>query len=228
MTTESFNQFTDRVEQAPPTTQSQIARLVFEAKQGGRRAAVARMALRSIPGGTEALIASTQPSPPPAPPRVSAPPPAPPAPIPVAAPPAPPAAPPSDPSLFDKTLGRGIGAVGRGVLGVGRFVQPAAMPVLENLGKAIETGVGTGVSTFGAVTPGDFMGLEKNLAEERARRGIQTSLPTFMQASPLLGLENLIRGNLPQELQAQAAAWRATDMPSTTWNALPGQGIPSC
>ena len=74
MTTESFNQFTDRVEQAPPTTQSQIARLVFEAKQGGRRAAVARMALRSIPGGTEALIASTQPSPPPAPPRVSAPP----------------------------------------------------------------------------------------------------------------------------------------------------------
>ena len=226
MTTESFNQFTNRVEQAPPTTQSQIARLVFEAKQGGRRAAVARMALRSIPGGTEALIASTQPSPPPAPPRVSAPPPAPPAPIPVAAPPAPPAAPPSDPSLFDKTLGRGIGAVGRGVLGVGRFVQPAAMPVLENLGKAIETGVGTGVSTFGAVTPGDFMGLEKNLAEERARRGIQTSLPTFMQASPLLGLENLIRGNLPQELQAQAAAWRATDMPSTTWNALPGQGIP--
>jgi len=224
MTTESFNQFTDRVEQAPPTTQSQIARLVLEAKQGGQMGAVARMALRSIPGGTEALIASTSP-PLPYRPR-AAPPPAPPAPPPVAAPPAPPAAPPPDPSLFDKTLGRGIGAVGRGVLGVGRFVQPAAMPVLENLGKAIETGVGTGVSTFGALTPGDFMGLEKNLAEERARRGIQTSLPTFMQASPLLGLENLIRGNLPQELQAQAAAWRATDMPSTTWNALPGQGIP--
>ena len=226
MTTESFPQFTNRVEQAPPTTQSQIARLVFEAKQGGRRAAVARMALRSIPGGTEALIASTQPGPPPAPPRVSAPPPAPFAPPPVAAPPAPPAAPPSDPSLFDKTLGRGIGAVGRGVLGVGRFVQPAAMPVLENLGKAIETGVGTGVSTFGALTPGDFMGLESNLAEERAKRGIQTSLPRVLQGSPLFLLENALRGNLPKELQAQAAAWRATDMPSTTWNALPGQGIP--
>ena len=226
MTTESFNQFTNRVEQAPPTTQSQIARLVFEAKQGGRRAAVARMALRSIPGGTEALIASTQPSPPPAPPIVSAPPPAPFAPPPVAAPPAPPAVPPSDPSLFDKTLGRGIGAVGRGVLGVGRFVQPAAMPVLENLGKAIETGVGTGVSTFGALTPGDFMGLESNLAEERAKRGIQTSLPRVLQGSPLFLLENALRGNLPKELQAQAAAWRATDMPSTTWNALPGQGIP--
>ena len=107
MTTESFNQFTNRVEQAPPTTQSQIARLVFEAKQGGRRAAVARMALRSIPGVTEALIAPTYQAPQPAPPRVSAPPPAPfapppvaapPAPIPVAAPPAPPAAPPSAPS----------------------------------------------------------------------------------------------------------------------------------
>ena len=235
MTTESFNQFTDRVEQAPPTTQSQIARLVFEAKQGGRRAAVARMALRSIPGGTEALIASTYQAPQPAPPRVSAPPPAPfapppvaapPAPIPVAAPPAPPAAPPSDPSLFDKTLGRAVGAVGRGVLGAGRFVQPAAMPVLENLGKAIETGVGTGVSTFGALTPGDFMGLESNLAEERAKRGIQTSLPRVLQGSPLFLLENALRGNLPKELQAQAAAWRATDMPSTTWNALPGQGIP--
>ncbi len=153
MTTESFNQFTNRVEQAPPTTQSQIARLVFEAKQGGRRAAVARMALRSIPGGTEALIASTQPSPPPAPPIVSAPPPAPFAPPPVAAPPAPPAVPPSDPSLFDKTLGRAVGAVGRGVLGAGRFVQPAAMPVLENLGKAIETGMSGAVSTFGALTP---------------------------------------------------------------------------
>tara|TARA_Y100001963_G_scaffold41756_1_gene58542 strand:- start:6740 stop:11686 length:4947 start_codon:yes stop_codon:yes gene_type:complete len=226
MTTESFNQFTNRVEQAPPTTQSQIARLVFEAKQGGRRAAVARMALRSIPGGTEALIASTQPSPPPAPPRVSAPPPAPFAPPPVAAPPAPPAVPPSDPSLFDKTLGRAVGAVGRGVLGAGRFVQPAAMPVLENLGKAIETGVGTGVSTFGALTPGDFMGLESNLAEERAKRGVQTSLPRVLQGSPLFLLENALRGNLPKELQAQAAAWRATDMPSTTWNALPGQGIP--
>jgi hypothetical protein len=134
--------------------------------------------------------------------------------------------PPSDPSLFDKTLGRGIGAVGRGVLGVGRFVQPAAMPVLENLGKAIETSVGTGVSTFGAVTPGDFMGLESNLAEERAKRGIQTSLPRVLQGSPLFLLENALRGNLPKELQAQAAAWRATDMPSTTWNALPGQGIP--
>ena len=235
MTTESFPQFTNRVEQAPPTTQSQIARLVFEAKQGGRRAAVARMALRSIPGGTEALIASTQTGPPPAPPRVSVPPPAPlptPLPAPLPAPPAPPpvvsppAAPPSDPSLFDQTLGRGIGAVGRGVLGVGRFVQPAAMPVLENLGKAIETGVGTTVSTVGALTPGDFMGLESNLAEERAKRGIQTSLPRVLQGSPLFLLENALRGNLPKELQAQAAAWRATDMPSTTWNALPGQGIP--
>jgi hypothetical protein len=235
MTTESFPQFTNRVEQAPPTTQSQIARLVFEAKQGGRRAAVARMALRSIPGGTEALIASTQPGPLPAPPRVSVPPPAPlptPLPAPLPAPPAPPpvvsppAAPPSDPSLFDQTLGRGIGAVGRGVLGVGRFVQPAAMPVLENLGKAIETGVGTTVSTVGALTPGDFMGLESNLAEERAKRGIKTILPSHLQGSPLFTLENLIRGNAAQELQAQAAAWRATDMPSTTWNALPGQGIP--
>ena len=235
MTTESFNQFTNRVEQAPPTTQSQIARLVFEAKQGGRRAAVARMALRSIPGGTEALIASTYQAPQPAPPRVSAPPPAPfapppvaapPAPIPVAAPPAPPAAPPSDPSLFDQTLGRGIGAVGRGILGVGRWSQPVTMPLLENLGKAIETTVGTTVSTVGALTPGDFMGLESNLAEERAKRGVKPKLPGFLRAGPLRVLDVLTSGNPAGELQAQAAAWRATDMPSTTWNALPGQGIP--
>ena len=85
MTTESFSQFINRVEQTPPTDQSRIPQLVFEAKQGGRRGAVARMALRSIPGGTEALIASTYQGPQPVAPRdatplVSAP--APPAPSP--------------------------------------------------------------------------------------------------------------------------------------------------
>jgi len=225
MTTESFPQFINRIEQTPPTDQSRIPQLVFEAKQGGRRAAVARMQLRAIPGGTEALIASTYQGPQPVAPRdatplVSAP--APPAPVPT--PPPPP--PPSDPSLFDKTLGRGIGALGRGVLGVGRFVQPATDPLLENLGKGIETGVGTAVSTAAGLTPGDFMGLESNLAEERAKRGIEPRLPSFLQLTPLGGLDALLRGDIAKELQAQAAAWRATDMPSTRLNVLPGQGVP--
>lgn len=241
MTTESFPQFINRIEQTPPTDQSRIPQLVFEAKQGGRRAAVARMQLRAIPGGTEALIASTYQGPQPVAPRTMVPPPsqgpqpvaprdatplvsapAPPAPVPTAPPPPPP----SDPSLFDKTLGRGIGALGRGVLGVGRFVQPATDPLLENLGKGIETTVGTAVSTAAGLTPGDFMGLESNLAEERAKRGIEPRLPSFLQLTPLGGLDALLRGDIAKELQAQAAAWRATDMPSTRLNVLPGQGVP--
>ena len=212
--------FTNFVGASPPQDNLLLARLVQEARQGGTRGRLAVNQLRRLPGGREALQAVIAPAPPPAapaPPPVAA---APPAPAPMAPPPQ------ASPSFFDQTLGRGIGATGRGVLGVGRFVQPVTTPVLENLGKAIETGVGGAVSTVGAVTPGDFMGLESNLAEERARRGIQSSLPKFLQASPLFTLESFIKGNAAQELQAQAAAWRATDMPSTRLNALPGQGIP--
>jgi len=215
--TQSFSNF---VGASPPQDNLLLARLVQEARQGGTRGRLAINQLRRLPGGREALQAVLAPAPPPpapAPPPVAA---APPAPAPMAPPPQ------ASPSFFDQTLGRGIGAVGRGVLGVGRFVQPVTTPVLENLGKAIETGMSGAVSTVGAVTPGDFMGLESNLAEERARRGIQSSLPKFVQASPLFTLESLIKGNAAKELQAQAAAWRATDMPSTRLNALPGQGIP--
>ena len=215
--TQSFSNF---VGASPPQDNLLLARLVQEARQGGTRGRLAVNQLRRLPGGREALQAVIAPAPPPAapaPPPVAA---APPAPAPMAPPPQ------ASPSFFDQTLGRGIGAAGRGVLGVGRFVQPVTTPVLENLGKAIETGMSGAVSTVGAVTPGDFMGLESNLAEERARRGIQSSLPKFLQASPLFTLESLIKGNAAQELQAQAAAWRATDMPSTRLNALPGQGIP--
>ena len=242
MTTESFPQFINRVEQAPLAGQNLIAQLVFEAKQGGRIGAEARMKLRAIPGGSEALMAATSGVPQPVAPRtivappsqlpqpaapryepaiVSAPAPPPPAPAPAAPPP-----PPSDPSLFDQTIGRGIGALGRGALGFGRFIQPVTDPILENIGKAVETTTAGAVSTVGGLTPGDLLGLESKLAEERAKRGIESRLPSFLQASPLGAFESIVRGNAARELQAQAAAWRATDMPSTRVNVLPGQGIP--
>lgn len=242
MTTESFPQFINRVEQAPLAGQNLIAQLVFEAKQGGRIGAEARMKLRAIPGGSEALMAATSGVPQPVAPRtivappsqlpqpaaprdatqlVSAPAPPPPTPAPAAPPP-----PPSDPSLFDQTIGRGIGALGRGALGFGRFIQPVTDPILENIGKAVETTTAGAVSTVGGLTPGDLLGLESKLAEERAKRGIESRLPSFLQASPLGALESIARGNAARELQAQAAAWRATDMPSTRVNVLPGQGIP--
>lgn len=237
MTTESFPQFINRVEQTPLAGQNLIAQLVFEAKQGGRAGAEARMKLRAIPGGSEALIAATSGVPQPvAPPSqlpqpvaprdgtaiVSAPAPPPPAPVPATPPPPPP----SNPSLFDQTIGRGIGALGRGALGFGRFIQPVTDPILGNLGKAIETTTAGTVSTVGALTPGDLLGLESKLAEERAKRGVEPRLPGFLQATPLGALDTIVRGDAARELQAQAAAWRATDMPSTRVNVLPGQGIP--
>jgi len=226
MTTESFNQFVGKDQQAQKNWQAEIPRLVLEARQGGRRASIARATLQGIPGGMEALVASSTPAPAPRAP-------APPAPAPMPFLPQP-LAPPLSPQVderndlhrfFDQTLGRGIGAAGRGALGVGRFVEPVTTPILENLGKAIETSVGTTVSTVGALTPGDLMGLESNLAEERAKRGVESRLPDFLQASPLKVLD-LLSGNFAGELQAQAAAWRKTDMPSVRVNALPGQGIP--
>src|SRR3990167_2542058 len=39
----------------------------------------------------------------------------------------------NDPSLFDRTLGRGIVAVGRGALGVGRFANEQAQPVVRQI-----------------------------------------------------------------------------------------------
>ena len=219
MTTESFNQFVGRNQQAPKNWQAEIPRLVFEARQGGRRGSIARATLQGIPGGMEALVASNTPAPAP---RAPAPPPvasAPPAPVPQVAP-APMAPPPqASPSFFDQTLGRGIGAAGRGVLGVGRFVQPVTTPILENVGKGFDLFGGT-FNSFVDLAPGQLYagqnqgrGFNEILQEVAVEKGY---------SSPRAGGVWDFAG----QAQILAEANRRTDMPSVRVNALPGQGIP--
>ena len=115
MTTQSFPKFAaeleSRISGGPQSREDEIQGLIAFIRRGGSEGRAALVQLRAIPGGIETLN------------RMSA------APAPVPAPVPPPA-----PGLFDKTLGRGIGAVGRGVLGVGRWSQPVTTPILENLG----------------------------------------------------------------------------------------------
>ena len=219
MTTESFNQFVGRNQQAPKNWQAEIPRLVFEARQGGRRGSIARATLQGIPGGMEALVASTTPAPAP---RAPAPPPvasAPPAPVPQVAP-APMAPPPqASPSFFDQTLGRGIGAAGRGVLGVGRFVEPATTPVLENLGKGFDLFGGT-FNSVADLAPGQLY------AGQNQGRGFNEIL---QEVAVEKGYSSPRAGgvwDLAGQAQILAEANRRTDMPSVRVNALPGQGIP--
>jgi hypothetical protein len=211
MTTESFNQFVGRNQQAPKNWQAEIPRLVFEARQGGRRGSIARATLQGIPGGMEALVASNTPAPAP---RAPAPPPV------ASAPPAPMAPPPeASPSFFDQTLGRGIGAAGRGVLGVGRFVQPVTTPILENVGKGFDLFGGT-FNSFVDLAPGQLYagqnqgrGFNEILQEVAVEKGY---------SSPRAGGVWDFAG----QAQILAEANRRTDMPSVRVNALPGQGIP--
>ena len=189
--TQSFSDFVGIPPSHPQQDNLLLAKLVQEARQGGPRGRLAINQLRTIPGGREALQAvMTPPAPtapiPTAPPQVAPIPVAPPRPAPRPVAPQPPdpvgTSPQVSPSFFDKTIGRGVGAAGRGVLGVGRWSQPVTTPILENLGKAIDTFGGSVTSTVGALTPGDLMGFEKKLAEEREKRGVESRLPGFLQA----------------------------------------------
>jgi len=100
------------------------------------------------------------------------------------------------------------------------------LPALENLQKGIETTMGGVTSTASSLIPGvDLFGTEANLAEEREKRGVESRLPDFLQASPLKALETILSGNAAGEMQAQAAAFRNTDMPSFRVDLIPGKGV---
>jgi hypothetical protein len=109
--------------------------------------------------------------------------------------------------------------------GVAENLAGGALPALENLQKGLETFGGLATSTVGAFTPGDLMGIESKLAEEREERGVKSRLPDILQATPLRAFDVLLSGNPVGELQAQAEAFRETKMPSTQIS-LPGEGIP--
>jgi hypothetical protein len=125
----------------------------------------------------------------------------------------------ASPSFFDQTLGRGIGAAGRGVLGVGRFVQPVTTPILENVGKGFDLFGGT-FNSFVDLAPGQLYagqnqgrGFNEILQEVAVEKGY---------SSPRAGGVWDFAG----QAQILAEANRRTDMPSVRVNALPGQGIP--
>jgi hypothetical protein len=109
--------------------------------------------------------------------------------------------------------------------GVAEGAVGMALPALENLQKGLEAFGGLATSTVGAFTPGDLMGIESKLAEEREERGVKSRLPDILQATPLKALDVLFSGNPAGEFQAQAEAFRETDMPSMVVT-LPGGGIP--
>ena len=82
------------------------------------------------------------------------------------------------------------------------------LPALENIQKGIETIGGAVVGGIGQLTPGDFMGYEKNLDEVIKERGDRYGF-----------------WDMAGQFQAHAEAFRRTDMPSVDLS-LPGQGIP--
>ena len=110
--------------------------------------------------------------------------------------------------------------------GILENIAGAALPALENVQKGIEASVGTLTSTASSLIPGvDLFGIEANLAKEREARGVESRLPDFLQASPLKVLDTLLSGNPVGEIQAQAAAFRVTDMPSFAVDIIPGEGV---
>ena len=87
-------------------------------------------------------------------------------------------------------------------------VAGGALRTLENLQKGTETVGGTVVGTIGALTPGDFMGYEKNLDNVIKERGDRYG---FWDAAG--------------QFQALAEAFRRTDMPSVRMDVIPGKGL---
>ena len=110
--------------------------------------------------------------------------------------------------------------------GVAEAIAGKGLAVASNFQKGIETSVGAATSTVSSLIPGvDILGIESNLAQEREKRGVESRLPGFLQASPLKVLDTLLSGNPAGELQAQAEAFRITDMPSFKLDLVPGEGI---
>jgi len=87
-------------------------------------------------------------------------------------------------------------------------VAGGALRTLENLQKGTETVGGTVVGTIGALTPGDFMGYEKNLDNVIKERG-----------------DRYGAWDLAGQAQAHAEAFRRTDMPSVKMDIIPGKGL---
>ena len=87
-------------------------------------------------------------------------------------------------------------------------VAGGALRTLENLQKGTETVGGTVVGTIGALTPGDFMGYEKNLDNVIKERG-----------------DRYGAWDLAGQAQAHAEAFRRTDMPSMKMDIIPGKGL---
>ena len=87
-------------------------------------------------------------------------------------------------------------------------VAGGALRTLENLQKGTETVGGTVVGTIGALTPGDFMGYEKNLDNVIKERG-----------------DRYGAWDLAGQAQAHAEAFRRTDMPSVRMDVIPGKGL---
>tara|TARA_R110000765_G_scaffold18716_1_gene49716 strand:+ start:1848 stop:2558 length:711 start_codon:yes stop_codon:yes gene_type:complete len=215
MTTESFNDFVSRGQQSLyQSPQNEIAKLLAQVKQGGGRGQIALRALRSMPGGMEALQA------------VSAPPePAPSASSPYTAYPTPPVAPPFQQSEVEMARAMAEARIADPREQGSTFIDPTMDPdALRNVFFGLNPIGGSIVNlltpradgqnrVFTPQVPEGFFGSEENLGKlapfANAAREITSPFDVLTSAAvpfggpavlPLLGLAGLVKQARLQQL----------------------------